>query len=204
MFTGLITYTSKMNNIIKKDKYARISILKPNSFKNPEIGESIAINGICLTLEKFDSRFLYFYASPETMNRTNLKHLKRNSTINIETSLKTGDKIGGHFVYGHIDCMGKIKNKKKNITSYTFTIEPLDKNIMKYIVEKGSIAVDGISLTVSKVFEKEFVVDIIPYTYENTNIKKEWKEGYKTNIEAEMLNKQIYNSVKYFLKNEKI
>ena len=153
----------------------------------PKLGCSIAVNGICLTVSKITSAGFVADAIPETMNRTNLKYISRGSKLNLEPSVKVGDPLDGHFVTGHIDDIG-IVNKISESNSpdgITMTIK-INKKLSFFVAEKGSITVNGVSLTVSKRNKDTFAVALIPFTYKNTNMC-DLKPEDKVNIEIDIL-----------------
>ena len=177
MFTGIITNLGKLVQIIKSDNNDLeliIAISKSDINRNLEIGCSISCNGICLTLiEKinFDQNIqLKFQASRETNNKTTISNWKIDQLINIEFSLRVGDELGGHMVLGHIDQTTKITNIIKSDDSWIFSFS-LPHDLYKHISKKGSITINGVSLTINSVDDHEFSVNIIPHTYNNTNFK---------------------------------
>ncbi len=163
MFTGIIEQTGKIKSFRKRGNQAKITIEFHGSFSDLTLGESIAVNGVCLTVVKSGNTYFAADISEETLDRTNLGELKPKDEVNLERSLKIGERLGGHFVSGHIDGVGHISKKIKKGEDILLTIKAPEK-IMKYVVEKGSIAVDGISLTVASCDGKSFTISIIPHT----------------------------------------
>ena len=158
-----------------------------------DLGSSISCNGVCLTLTKIKNKLLFFYLSSETLSRSNFFRVKKNDIINLEKSIKHGDLISGHYSFGHIDCCGKIKKIIK--IGQTWTVEiMLRKDILKKLVDKGSITINGVSLTISKVKIKSIILTIIPHTLKMTNLIY-LKKNDLVNIEIDMLSKYIS---KYF------
>lgn len=202
MFTGIIQHTTKIISVLKRSGGIRLTVAKPKKETDWKKGESISINGICLSLEKEDSRSLTFFASPETIKKTNIKNMKAGLIVNMERALQQEDRIGGHIVQGHIDGTGRIIHTARKGESYQFEIA-LSSELMACVVEKGSIAVDGISLTVSSVKAKSFAVDIIPLSLRNTNIASSWKINALVNVEVDMMNRQIHRSVEYYLSQKR-
>ena len=189
MFTGIIENTSKLVKIEHRLKnYTLVFQSKINVGKN-DIGTSISIDGVCLTLVKVINKkkvkLLFFNASPETLKLTTLRFRKIGDFLNLERSLKFGDEIAGHFVQGHIDDIGKIISIIKNKNSWVFWIG-IKKKFKKYLIKKGSVTVNGISLTLNEFKNNSFRVDIIPHTYKKTNMKF-LKKNMLVNIEYDLL-----------------
>ena len=194
MFNGIIKNIGRVHSI---NRYKNNYILTINSnlkFRKKEIGSSISCSGTCLTLEKFKKNLSTFYISKETLIRTNFRFLKKNNPINLEKSMKYGNLISGHFVQGHVDCTSKIK-KINFIGKSCFLDLSLQKNKKKFLVTKGSIAINGVSLTISKIMKKTFQVVIIPQTLKLTNLKSLKKNDF-VNIEFDVLGKYIINNLK--------
>jgi riboflavin synthase len=187
MFTGIVEETGRVKKIAPSEQSIRLAIAAGVTAKGARIGDSLAVNGCCLTIVKIGRDTLEFDLLRETWERTNFKELQRNSAVNLERSLAIGDRLHGHFVTGHIDGVGAIKTFEKRGADWLLEITP-PRQVMRYLVFKGAIAVDGISLTVAKVSAKIFRVWIIPHTYEVTALR-ERKVGSLVNIEADMLAK---------------
>jgi riboflavin synthase len=152
-------------------------------------GESIAVNGTCLTVTAIEGDTFTVDASRETLSRTSLGKLKAGSTVNLERSLRAGDRMGGHIVSGHVDGLGKVKSRRKRGSSVELRFTAPGR-IMKYIVEKGSVAIDGVSLTVNSVEGGEFTVNIIPYTLAETTFGT-LRTGSPVNIECDIIGKYV-------------
>ncbi len=189
MFTGIIEQTGKIKNISKKGNQATITVRFQNEINDLTTGESIAVNGVCLTVVNPSKDSFSADVSEETLNRTNLGEVKVSGPVNLERALKVGERMGGHFVSGHIDGKGNILNKITQGKHVLLTIEAPDK-IMKYVIEKGSIAVDGISLTIASCNENSFTISIIPHTEACTNLKSK-KKGDTVNLENDLIGKYI-------------
>ncbi len=189
MFTGIIEQKGKVKSFRKKGNQANLTIQFKENISDLALGESIAINGVCLTVVKSGNDYFSADISEETLNRTNLGELKSSDEVNLERSLKAGDRLGGHIVSGHIDGAGRVSKKIKKGEDILLTVEAPEK-IMKYVIEKGSIAVDGISLTVASCDEKSFTISIIPHTEACTNLKSK-KTGDVVNLENDMIGKYI-------------
>ena len=194
MFTGIIKHTGKIKKIYTKNKNCRIEILSNIKFSKSEIGSSISCSGACLTLEKYEKNLSKFYISKETLKRTIFKYSTKGDIINLEKSLKYGNRVSGHFVQGHVDCTSVIE--KINVIGKTWLIKfNLAKKYRKYLVEKGSITINGISLTVSKILIDGFQIVIIPHTLKLTNLINLKKKDI-VNIELDILGKYIKNFLK--------
>ena len=187
MFTGIIETLGKVSAVKNSGKSSLIDIVIKNT--NYSLGDSICVNGACLTIDNIENDKYSFTISPETNHRTNLKYLSNNQEVNIETSLTVNKLISGHLVQGHVDGIVKIIKIQEIDASWNirFQIEP---GLSKYIIKKGSVTLDGVSLTVNDVSNLEFSVMIIPHTYQNT-IFKSYVVGDEINIELDMLAKYI-------------
>ena len=187
MFTGIIETLGKVSAVKNSGKSSLIDILIKNT--NYSLGDSICVNGVCLTIDNIENDKYSFTISPETNHTTNLKYLSNNQEVNIETSLTINKLISGHLVQGHVDGIVKIIRIQEIDASWNirFQIEP---GLSKYIIKKGSVTLDGVSLTVNDVSNLEFSVMIIPHTYQNT-IFKSYVVGDEINIELDMLAKYI-------------
>ena len=194
MFSGIIKHTGKINKIYKNNNNCTVEILSKMKFTKSEIGSSISCSGACLTLEKYKGNLIKFYISKETLSRTNFKSLNKGDLINLEKSLKYGDRISGHFVQGHVDTTGTIK-KIDFVGKSWFVNFKLPKKYKKYLIQKGSITINGVSLTISKILKDGFQIVVIPQTLKLTNLMY-LKEKDVVNIEFDVLGKYI----KKFLK----
>lgn len=189
MFTGLIEEIGKVQSIIKSTKSAKIIIKSSKVLEDVKLGDSICTNGVCLTVTSFDSEKFTVDVMAETMRRSNLKDLSLGVEVNLERALRVGDRLGGHIVSGHIDGVGQIKKYEQEDNAVWITIET-SKELLKYIVEKGSIAIDGVSLTVAYVDENVFKVSIIPHTKDMTTLLRK-KTGDVVNLECDVIGKYI-------------
>jgi len=187
MFNGIIKNTGKAIKINKNKNEYFVHINSDIKFSNKEVGSSISCSGTCLTLINFNKKLSKFYISKETLNRTNFKYLKKNTIINLEKSLIYGDRISGHFVQGHVDTTSEIL-KISPVGKSWYVDFSLSKKYRKFIIEKGSIAINGISLTIAKKLKKMFRVVVIPQTLKYTNLIK-LKKGDIVNIEFDVLRK---------------
>jgi len=188
MFTGIVEDIGKINHIYKgvKEKTYAIAANKID-INTLNIGESIAVNGVCLTVVSFDEISFKVDASHETLNRTNLSNLELNSRVNLERALKMGSRLGGHIVNGHVDGVAEVLEIEPVGESIEFWFKTTDE-LRRYLVEKGSVAIDGISLTINKVSGSRFSVNIIPHTQAETTINQ-LEVGSKVNIECDILGK---------------
>ena len=194
MFTGIIVELGEIASIEKGTGSARLSVAAGEIAPDAAIGDSIAVNGVCLTVTAADKNILFFDVSYETIKSTNLESLKKGDRVNLEPSLKPNSKMGGHFVTGHIEGSGKIRSKTVSGNAVRIEIEaPAD--ILKYLVEKGSVAVDGVSLTVVDVFKDAFSIVIIPHTAKSTTLGVKGV-GSTVNLEPDILAKYVAKFVR--------
>ncbi|HUA64293.1 MAG TPA: riboflavin synthase [Alphaproteobacteria bacterium] len=193
MFTGIIEETGTVEKIERARDSIALQVRAHKTGRGLKIGGSLAVNGCCLTATKIrpggKSSLIQFDLLDETWRRTNFQFLKTSSLVNLERPLSAGDEFGGHFVTGHIDGTGKILRWEKSGSDHVLETGAPE-NVMRYIIEKGSIAIDGISLTVAGLTKKSFRVWIIPHTFEVTNLR-ERKPGDAVNLEADMLGKYV-------------
>ena len=191
MFNGIIYNQGKISKILRRPKGINIFVKSNFRLKKKDIGLSIACDGVCLTLISFKSKLMEFYLSNETLVRSKFKFLKTNDIINLELPLKYGTKISGHICQGHVDTVSKVLSIKMIDKSYLFDFEISSKE-RKNLIEKASICVNGISLTISKVTKKGFQIWIIPHTYNETNLST-LKKNDLVNIEIDILSKYVRN-----------
>ena len=191
MFNGIIYNTGKVVSIKKSKKSVFIGIHTDTKFSKKDLGASISCNGVCLTLVKILKKKIYFYLSEETLKRSNFNKIKINQIINLEKSLTYGKIISGHYTQGHVDTVAKIN--KINFIEKTWLIKLQIKNHLfsKFLVEKASISINGVSLTISKVKKNFFTVNVIPHTLELTNLK-DLKINDLVNVELDIFGKYIY------------
>jgi len=187
MFTGIVEDLGIVKRVVKSGAGAKLSIRSKLAASDAKIGDSISVNGSCLTVVDIHGDELSFDISAETLEKTNLDTLMSGERVNIERALRADSRIGGHFVNGHIDCIGKIASKEKRADFVKITIEIPDE-YMIYLSEKGSIAVDGISLTINRLKNNSFSVMIIPHTISVTSLGYK-KIGNSVNIEVDILAK---------------
>ncbi len=195
MFSGIVEEVGKVRDLRRTGKGAKLTV----ETELPGIGEgdSVAVNGVCLTVVRVRDQLLEFDLSPETLRTSNLGLLKRGDRVNLERSLRVDSRLGGHIVMGHVDFTSRILSFKPVGEHRELVIEvPRDKEV--YFAPKGSVAVDGISLTVNRVEAGRLSVNIIPYTYENTNLRFR-KAGDLVNVEIDVIARYVVS----FLKREK-
>ena len=192
MFTGIIQSTAKLNQIVSKNNNYTFVLESNLELIKKDIGTSIAIDGVCLTLTKIQKQSeskkkLFFNISPETLKISSLQNKGVGTILNLEKSLKFGDEIAGHFLQGHVDDTGKILSVNKNKNSWIFWIKFKSK-FKKYLINKGSIAINGVSLTINEIKNSSIRVDIIPHTFDKTNFKF-LKKNMDVNLEYDLLMK---------------
>ena len=191
MFNGIIYNQGIVTKIIKRQKGLNIFIKSNLRVSKKDIGLSVACDGVCLTLISYKSKIMEFYLSKETIARSKFKFIKLKDKINLELPLKYGKNISGHICQGHIDTVGKVSGIKKIDKSFLFEFEiPIKER--KHLIEKASICVNGISLTISKVTKKGFQIWIIPHTYKETNLST-LKKSSLVNVEIDILSKYVRN-----------
>ncbi len=191
MFNGIIFNTGKVS-IIKKNKRSVLIGIKTNlKLKNKDIGSSICCDGVCLTLEKVKQNIIFFYVSNETIKRSNFKYLKIGNLVNLERSLKYGQKVSGSFSQGHVDTTAKVNKIIIIDKSWFIRLIIKDKKLKKFLIEKASISINGVSLTISKVSNKYFDLNIIPHTLKLTNLRN-LKVNDNVNVELDIFGKYIY------------
>ena len=191
MFNGIIKTTGKVKNIHKKNKNCLLEVSSKLNFKKKDIGSSIACSGACLTLDKIKKKNIIFYISDETIKRTNFKYLKIDDIVNLEKSMKFGERISGHFVQGHIDTTAMVEKIRSVGKSWVVSFS-ISKRYKKYIIYKGSITINGVSLTISKIIKKGFKISVIPKTLKLTNLINLKKKDV-VNIEFDMVGKYLKN-----------
>ena len=194
MFNGIVYNQGIIKKIKKSSRYISgslvLEIASNIKFKKTDIGESVSCDGVCLTLIRINKKTFSFYLSKETIKRSNFKYAKIGKVINIEKSILHGQKISGHYVQGHVDTTAKVKSI--NIIEKTWIIKLglENKKLYKYLIEKASISINGVSLTISKVSKKYFEINVIPHTLKLTNLRK-LKPKNIVNIELDIFSKYV-------------
>jgi len=189
MFTGLIEDTGRVSAFTRRGEAGLLAVEFPLSMAEINIGDSVAVNGACLTVTEIKGQVTTFDVSPESIARTTIGRLHSGSRVNLERALRLGDRFGGHIVSGHIDCCGRlarIENRSGNHQLH-FSL-PLEH--LRYLVEKGSVAIDGISLTLNSLSQEGFSVNIIPHTIANTTLEH-IRSGDEVNIETDIIGKYV-------------
>ena len=189
MFTGIIEETGKIESVANGNKSAIITIIADKVLKGTKIGDSIAVNGVCLPVTSISGNKFTADVMAETIRRSSLGTLKHGSKVNLERAMAADGRFGGHIVSGHIDGTGVIRSLEREDNAVWVEIETPDK-LLKYIVEKGSIAIDGISLTVAKLTDDSFSVSVIPHTGEETTLLAK-KPGDIVNLENDIVGKYV-------------
>ncbi|MEN6331942.1 MAG: riboflavin synthase [Smithella sp.] len=189
MFTGIVEGLGKIKRLTMKGADAVLEIESGISLIDVNIGDSIAVNGACLTVTAKTEKAFIADVSAESLSKTTLKHLKSGEKVNLEKSLRVGGFIGGHFVLGHVDGTSRILSRTQKSGSLILAVE-MDEKLARYIVEKGSVAIDGVSLTVNKLEKGRFYVNMIPHTAAVTALEAK-REGEWVNIETDVLGKYV-------------
>lgn len=190
MFTGIVKELGKVEKIQKGKNFWTFVVKAKKAHRGLKIGDSIAVNGACMTITKRTSDSFTFDVTEESLKKTNLSLLKKDEAINLEPALKMGDFIGGHFAQGHVDTMGEINSIDKNALTINFP-----KTLAPHIAYKGSISVNGISLTIAKENGKSFTAFLIPETLKKTNLKF-LKKGDKVNLEIDLISRYLWKLTK--------
>ncbi|MBW7876175.1 MAG: riboflavin synthase [Candidatus Cloacimonetes bacterium] len=197
MFTGIVT---ELGKVTSWDQESQFMVACKMAASGLQLGESIAVNGVCLTVVRFDKNGFLVDVSSETRSRVALKNWESGSFVNLERALTLSDRLGGHLMQGHVDGVGEIVAVDRLKDFFRFVIRAPE-SLAPYMIEKGSIAVDGISLTLNAVRHSEFDLMIIPHTYENTCLKFR-TVGSRVNLEADMIGKYVFHQLSA-LKGEK-
>ncbi len=189
MFTGLAEGLGRIKNIRRMQDHMQVCITPLFKMTECKLGDSVAVSGVCLTVSKMERGALYMDVSGETLSRTTLGLMGQGDHVNLERALRLTDRLGGHLVLGHVDGIGKILKKESRHDSWLLKIE-MDEALSRYIIEKGSIAVDGISLTINACEKTFFEVNIIPHTGTQTTLLKK-NVGEPVNIETDLIGKYV-------------
>ena len=189
MFTGIVEETGRVLSFSKNKNGANLVVEAELVLAGVKVGDSISINGVCQTVVDFNKNRFCVNISDETLDVTTFKNLKVGQIVNLERALTLNSRLGGHIVSGHVDCCAVLSRVEKLSDFYNLEFELPDEKL-KYVVEKGSVAIDGISLTVASVFGNKIKVAIIPHTYKNTNLQS-LKVGDRVNVETDILAKYV-------------
>ena len=195
MFNGIIFNIGTIKSIKKKSKSILIGIKSNLKIKKKELGSSICCNGVCLTIVKIEKKIIYFYISIETIRRSNFSKIKIGDEVNLEKSLVYGQKISGHFTQGHVDTTAKVKKILLIDNSWILKLEFKNRKLIKHLEEKASISINGVSLTISKISNKNIILNIIPHTLKLTNLKN-LRLNDTVNVELDIFGKYIYKYTK--------
>jgi len=189
MFTGLIETVGKITGIQKSSNYKNLTVVPDKPFENIELGESIAVDGCCLTVTRFDKKNFTVEASQETLKTAITGQYRNNNRVNLERALLPTGRLGGHFVQGHVDTIGSISNIDSQGNSIKISVR-YPKESQTLLVMRGSIAINGVSLTITELENDTFVVNVIPHSQDMTTIKN-WKTGNNVNLEFDLIGKYI-------------
>ena len=194
MFNGIIYKLGKIKSIKRSPRYVKgslvIEIESNIRFNENDVGESVCCDGVCLTLIRIKKRSFLFYLSKETIKRSNFKHVKIGKVINLEKSLFHGQKISGHYVQGHVDTTANVENINIIEKSWVVKLKLSNKKLHNSLIEKASVSINGVSLTISKVYKKNFEINVIPHTLKLTNLK-DLKRNDMVNVEIDIFSKYI-------------
>ena len=191
MFNGIIFNTGKVTNIKRNKNSIYVGIQTKINFSEKDLGSSISCDGVCLTIEKVQKKKIFFYISSETLRRSNFKNVRLNQILNLEKSLSYGKSVSGHFIQGHVDTVAKIMKIKFIDKTWVIRLRIFDKKLNRFLMEKASISINGISLTISKIYQNYFEINVIPHTLKLTNLKN-LKVNSLANVELDILSKYIY------------
>lgn len=189
MFTGIVEEVGRVERVQRGARSAVLSIRASRVLEDVHIGDSIAVNGVCLTVTDFDARGFRADVMPETMDRSALSSLSSGLPVNLERAMAANGRFGGHIVAGHVDAVGTIMRLRRDDNAVWFDIAAPE-SVLRYVVEKGSIAIDGVSLTVARVGEGEFSISAIPHTLANTALNFK-RAGDRVNLEADIIGKYV-------------
>ena len=189
MFTGIVEAAGKITKVELKGQEKRLTLELPSDLTELQLGDSINVNGVCLTVVKKNEPRIEVDLSPETLQKTTLKELKEGDQINLERALRLSDRLGGHIVTGHVDGIGEVVESIEERGFLQLRIR-IPESVSRYVVQKGSIAIDGISLTVNEFQEGEIQVTLIPYTIEKTTLRQK-RVGDRVNLEGDIFGKYV-------------
>jgi riboflavin synthase len=188
VFTGLVEEVGRVSGLEAGEMF-RLSLSASRTLEDTRVGDSVSVNGVCLTVNELDGETLVFNAMPETLRRSALGSLAEGSAVNLERAMSPADRFGGHIVQGHVDGVGEVRDVRREGGAEIWDFGAPEA-VLRYVVEKGSICVDGISLTVVSVRDTSFTVSILPQTRANTNLK-ELGVGDRVNLEADVVAKYV-------------
>ncbi|TCK05389.1 riboflavin synthase [Phorcysia thermohydrogeniphila] len=194
MFTGLVEEVGRVLELRRSSSFGRLKVKCSKVLEDVKEGDSVAVNGVCLTVVEIGANHLLFDVSAETLRRTTVGSFKSGDPVNLERALRLSDRLGGHILQGHVDTTTKLMGVKREGNGFVFTFR-LPPNFSHLVVEKGSVGIDGISLTVANLFSDSFTVAVIPHTYENTNLKY-LRPGELVNVEFDIIGKYVERILK--------
>lgn len=189
MFTGIVREIGRVAEVVGGQAGVRLVVEAPGTASGVEVGGSVAIDGVCLTAETVSGSALTFHAVPETLRRTSLGRLAAGDEVNVEPALRAGEPLGGHIVQGHVDCVGRIQSVEAEGEGLRVLVET-PSEILRYCIEKGSITVEGVSLTVAELYDDAFGVALVPHTLEATTLGS-LAPGREVNLEADVIAKYV-------------
>jgi riboflavin synthase alpha subunit len=189
VFTGIVREVGRVDSLAGKTGGVRLELSAPLTAGGVEPGDSVSVNGVCLTVEEVSGDRIAFHAVPETLRRSNLGRLSRGAGVNVEPALRAGEPLGGHYVQGHVDAVGRIQSVEAEGDGLRVVVEaPAD--VLRLCVHKGSITVEGVALTVAELFDDAFAVALVPHTLESTTLSA-LAPGREVNLEADILAKYV-------------
>ena len=189
MFTGIVRELGGVVSTEERGDGRALVVRAPHTASSTSIGDSVSINGCCLTAETIDGELIGFHAVPETLARSTLGSLRADAHVNVEPALRAGEPLGGHYVQGHVDAVGRVQSVEAEGEGLRVFVEAPD-DVLRYCVEKGSITVDGVSLTVAELADDAFAVALVPHTIHATTLSA-LRPGQKVNLEADVLGKYV-------------
>jgi riboflavin synthase len=189
VFTGIVREVGRLHTLSGDENGVRLEIAAPGTAGGVTIGDSVALSGVCLTVESVEGDRIVFHAVPETLRRTTLGRLGEGAEINVETAVRAGEPLGGHYVQGHVDAVGRIQSVEAEGEGLRVVVEA-PPEVLRLCVEKGSIAVEGVALTVAELYDDAFAVALVPHTLDATTLS-ELAPGREVNLEADVLAKYV-------------
>jgi len=189
VFTGIVRELGVVVSVQDRGGGRELVVRAPETAERTDVGDSVAIDGCCLTATAVDGDAISFHAVPETIDRSTIGALQPRSTVNVEPALRAGDPLGGHYVQGHVDAVGRVRSAEAEGEGLRVVVEAPD-DVLRYCVEKGSVTVDGVSLTVAEVSDGAFVVALVPHTLVATTLSG-LRAGRPVNLEADVLAKYV-------------
>jgi riboflavin synthase len=189
VFTGIVRELGTVDAVEGGEQGARLTLAAPRTAAEIGIGDSVALNGCCLTAESVDGARIVFHAVPETLGRTSLGRLRAGDSVNVEPAVRAGDPLGGHYVQGHVDAVGRVQSVEAEGEGLRIWVEAPDE-VLRYCVGKGSVAVEGVSLTIAELAEDAFAVALVPHTLSATTLAG-LAPGKEVNLEADVLAKYV-------------